>query len=215
MTNPGVSAPASWRHSSAVRFIGSLSSWLLFAFSLTLLQMVVVGGNCVSGPYETAVECPSELLLAPVGLTLGGAAFFASLVFARGFGAQTPELAAPVVWVGFSYAFLGDYFDPGSSSGLTAGWLVTGWLLEVVGALSIILRLIYSGQRMLVGVVTIDGVPFYDRKPDRKPLPGITIGPSETTVRAGMSHWALSLGIAVVASAAGYYFAQQLAATIV
>ncbi len=190
-------------------------SWLLFAFSLTLLMLAMlsvlsVGGNCaVGGPYQIAAECPNGALLAPVAILLGLVAVVLGVFLGQGFGAQLGPLAMPILFTSLGCLFLLAFSQHGD---ITA--LIIGVAFELFGGLPLLASLLTGGRRMFVGAVTVGGAPFYDPKPDRKPLRGITLEPTEATVPAGGGHWTLSLLILAVACTAGYYLAQLLFATL-
>ncbi len=212
---PQESKPVSPRGNPVVRLIGSFSGWLLFTFSFTLLvlgmlSVLRIGGTCADGgPYVIAQPCPSGALLAPIGVILGLIAVFLGAILSKGFGAPLSRLAFPILFCGLGYFFLMAFFVSADIVGL-----IVGVLFEIMGAVPLIYGLVMHRQRLFVGDANINGVPFYDRSSERPLPPGVMPRPAKPTVRINLGHWVVSIVIAVVASTIGYYFAQQLGATI-
>lgn len=95
------------------RIVGSVGSWVLFAFFfLGLYQsasvVIGLGGFCASGgPYVIETECPEAVIVfAPIGIFGMFAAAGVALIIARGFGVSLLAWAWPILFVGLGMPFI-------------------------------------------------------------------------------------------------------------
>lgn len=195
----------SWRKQSWIRVLGSAGSWFLFALCFTLLFLVSttvmgLGGFCASGgPYVIAVECPDNVVAyAPLSIFGGLAAVAIGVFLAQGFGTPLVSWAWPILFCGLGLAFLSEFFGTGDPTGL-----IIGLMFEIMGVVPLILELRGSVQRVFLGQFNAAGVQFYEGESARSSLMSpLTPNPGEA-VAPTAANWAASIGILVVACAAG------------
>lgn len=196
----------SWRDSALVRVAGSAASWFLFSLSFSLLFQVTVtvmalGGSCASGgPYEIAVECPDNVAaFAPLSIFGGLAAVGLAIAFAQGFGTPLTTWAWPTLFVGLGSAFLLAFIFGQDIVGL-----IIGAMFLVMGLVPLVLELRGSPQRVFLGQFAANGQQFYEGDRARRSLLSPTVPNPEDSIRPTAGHWALALGITIVAVLAGY-----------
>jgi hypothetical protein len=192
--------------SPAWRLIGSLASWVMFAFFfLGLYQSAAVviglGGFCASGgPYVIETECPeSVVVFAPIGIFGMFAAAGAALFFARGFGVSLVAWAWPILFVG-----LGIQFILGAVSGVgVISNVVVGVMFVVMGLVPV--WFVISSKAIvptLVGSVSISGARFqYEGKARR--YFGLTPTEAEEVTTPTGVDWVIALGLWIVSVAFG------------
>lgn len=204
-----------WRKNPIMRFIGAFSSWLLFAFSITVLALSTftvlgIGGTCATGgPYEIAVECSAGAMFSVLGIMLGIVAVGIAIFFGQGFGTLLSELAWPILFCSLGFVFFIPFFVNGDLTGL-----IVGGSFEILGVGPLILVLVVNFQRTLIGSITVNGRRFYEAEKKRKQLIGIRPTANSTTVRANLAHWMLSLGITILACFAGVTLGQLAFASV-
>ncbi len=209
MTFPNHEPAVTWRKNPLMRFAGAFSSWVLFAFSCTVLVLsaftvLAIGGSCATGgPYQIAVQCPASNFFSTLGVVLGLVAVGIGIFFGQGFGTPLSDLAWPILFCGLGFIFLIPFFVDGDITSL-----VMGGFFEIMGVAPLILAFVVSFQRTLIGSITVGGHRFYEGEKERKQLIGIRPKPSATTVHANPGHWMLSLTITVVACLAGIALGQ-------
>jgi hypothetical protein len=185
---------------------GAALSWFMFSLNFTLLYLVTfvvmsLGGSCASGgPYEIAVQCPDNVaLFAPLSIFGGLAAVGVSIALAQGFGTPLTTWAWPVLFVGLGSAFLLAFIFGHDLIGL-----IIGTMFVLMGLAPLVLELRGSPQRVFLGQFTAGGKQFFEGDRARRSLLSPTAVNPEAAVIPTLAHWALSLGITVVAAAAGY-----------
>lgn len=207
----------SWRDTAAVRVLGSVLGWFSTALALTLLYrsvdaLAALGGFCArGGPYVIAVECTDAIALFMPLSTLGGLLLLAvSAALAQGFGTPVWLYAWPGMFVSISVVFFRTFLLGGDWVGL-----FLGLLFLVMGLAPLALILPAAPQRMLIGRVDAQGRPFWEAHPARPHLLSLRppVAPGEN--RASAADWALSLGIAVGASALGLWVGATWFAAVV
>lgn len=196
----------SWRDSALVRVAGSAASWFLFSLNFSLLFQVTMtvmalGGSCASGgPYEIAVECPDNVAaFAPLSIFGGLAAVGIAIAFAQGFGTPLTTWAWPTLFVGLGSAFLLAFIFGQDIVGL-----IIGGMFLIMGLVPLVLELRGSPQRVFLGQFAANGQQFYEGDSARRSLLSPTAPNPEDSIRPTAGHWALALGITIVAVLAGY-----------
>lgn len=195
----------SWRNQPWVRVLGSAVSWFLFALCFTLLYMVSstvmgLGGFCASGgPYVIAVECPDNVVaFAPLSIIGGLVAVGIGMFFAQGFGTPLATWAWPTLFCGLGLVFLGDFFGSGDPTGL-----IIGVMFEIMGVVPLVIELRGSVQRVFLGQFSASGAQFYEGDRARRSMMSPRAPNPDGAVPPTAGSWAASLGILVVACAAG------------
>ncbi|HXR44774.1 MAG TPA: hypothetical protein VN759_08210 [Pseudolysinimonas sp.] len=192
------------------RYIGSAASWLLFAFSVSLLflsaQVIAgLGGYCASGgPYVIQTECPDTVVWATPTAIFGGllAIGIGGLV-ARGFGTPLIAWAWPVLFIGLGVVFELAAF----TASFDVGNLLIGLLLVVMGAVPLVLELRAGPQRSFLGAMDAHGTRFAEHHGARRGLYSFAEPEPGTSREARAADWVTSLLILVVFGAAGILLA--------
>jgi hypothetical protein len=172
--------------SPVTRVVGSAASWFLFALALTLLCLAALWlsaeESCATGgPYVIGQECSADVgWLFPVGPIACLVAVVLGMIFAGGFGTQLVAWFWPLMFLSLGGVFLWATTYPGS----TVVEVLCGIMLLLLGGLPLLLLRRYGLRPSVAGTEALDGTPFGTRP-------------------AGVQDWILSLGISVVASAAG------------
>lgn len=114
---------------------------------------------------------------------------------------------APWAWTilfcGLGGLFLVAFFASGD---VTA--LLLGLMFEVMGLIPLVLELRGSPQRVFLGQRAADGTQFFEGERARRTLMSPSRPNPEGAVTPSIANWAMSIGIAVVCSGAGYYLAR-------
>jgi hypothetical protein len=206
MTFPAAAVPLSWRDAPIVRVLGSAVSWFVFSLSFSLLFQVslavmALGGSCASGgPYEIAVECPEGVVaFAPLSIFGGLIAVAIAIFLAQGFGTPLLSLAWPVLFVGLGGAFLMAFVFGQDITGL-----IIGVLFVAMGLAPLVLELRASPQRVFIGQRAADGRQFYEGPNARRSLMSMRRPNPDDAIPPTAGHWALALGVTIVAVGLGY-----------
>lgn len=174
------------------RIVGSAGSWLIFAFSFTILALglvgvIAIGGTCADGgPYVIAVHCPENTDVLTLGGVYGGvAAVLVSLLLAREFGTRIilawtilfVFIAVPFLLAGIPFVFGGVLILAMAIAPLVIDWRAAG------------------PQRTFLGVVDARGRRFRERDGARESflVPGAP-NPADAVAPTARD-WALSLGL--------------------
>lgn len=188
------------------RIVGSVGSWVLFAFFfLGLYQsasvVIGLGGFCASGgPYVIETECPEAVIVfAPIGIFGMFAAAGVALIIARGFGVSLLAWAWPILFVGLGMPFiLGAVSGVGVISNIIVG------VLFIAMGLAPVWFLISSKAvaPTLVGSVNLAGGRFaYDGRASR--YFGLTPTRDDEVTTPTGTDWVIALGLWVVSVALG------------
>lgn len=197
----------SWVKTPLWRVIGSLASWFLFSFSLTLLlqgffSVLSIGGSCASGgPFAIEVECPDTTVLMVPAVFGGLIAVAISVVFGQGFGSSLADLAWPALFGSLGIGFI--------LAGGPVGYGVGG-MFVIMALVPLALAFRASAQRVVIGAVDAHGTRFFEGERPRFSPFAIRYLSTEQTVRAQPRHWALSLGVLAVALVLGYRAANAI-----
>jgi hypothetical protein len=199
-------AVAGWRDSPLARVLGSAASWLLFTLCFTLLWLVStvvlgLGGSCASGgPYEIAVECPDGVaLFAPLSIFGGLAAVVIAVALAGGFGLPLTTWAWPILFCGLGIGFL---------LSMDVVGLVIGVVFEIMGLAPLLLSVRANPQRVFLGARSATGQPFYEGTNARGSILSPYAPHRDGAIGPRGDHWALALGVPLVAILGGYALAQ-------
>ncbi|MGD8169759.1 hypothetical protein ACEXOS_021315 [Herbiconiux sp. P16] len=185
-----------WRRRMPARVAGSFASWFFVTLGAGLLfvvtgRVMAVGGSCASGgPYEIAVPCPAGVeLLVPLSLVSAGLGIVAMVVFAPDFGVSLIAFGWLLLFGGLGTFFLQAFFGYGDPVGLIVG------IVFVVMGLGPLGYLLFTAPRAV----------FLGRSDAR----GRLYAPDGAQL-AGLADYVLSMGIWVLASAAGFAVALAL-----
>lgn len=183
-----------------MRVAASAIGWFGFVFCFSLLFQVALivialGGYCASGgPYEIAVECPDSVIAAaPLSIWGGLLSVGVWLFFAGGFGTPLAAWAWFVLFAGLSIPF-------GIGGGVSNA--VVAILFVGMGAVPLVLELRANAARTLIGSRDVFGTPFTFGDNLRRSIMSLS-APAEGSVAPTLGHWALGLGIPIVASGLG------------
>lgn len=200
-------ARRTWRDAAATRVVGSALGWFSTALALTLLYrsadaLAALGGYCArGGPYVVAVECTDAIaLFMPVSIVGGLLLLAIGTALAQGFGTPVWLYAWPGLFVSLSIVFFRTFLLGGDAVGL-----FLGLLFLVMGLAPLALIVPAAPQRMLIGRVDAQGSAFWEAHPARPHLLSWRAPEAPGVNRASASDWALSLGIAITASAFGMW----------
>jgi hypothetical protein len=202
----------SFRRTPLGRWAGSFLSWFIFSASIILLVLstfgvMALGGSCASGgPYEIAVECPSNVaLFAPLSVFTGLFSVAIAVFFAQGWGVMLIDLAWPILFCGLGTIFLIEFFATGDPTGI-----ILGVMFVVMGLAPLIFSLRASAQRVFLGAVNARGVRFYEGENPRNNQFSLKYPLDDETVRATALDWLASLLTAAAAIYLGYWVALKL-----
>lgn len=203
---------ATFRDSPIVRFFGSVISWFLFSLSFTLLVQGVfgvmsVGGACASGntAYVIQAQCPDVTLFAAPSVFAGLAAVGLSVWLAQGFGTALVSLAWPIL-----FGVLGVIFI----SALEVVGYIIGGMFIIMALVPLVIALRASAQRVFLGAVNLSGHRFYEGENARRNPLSVNYADSDAPVRANLGNWLLSLFIAIVSGAFGFWLALKIAGAL-
>lgn len=200
-----------WRSWPVTRIAGSFISWALFVASFGVLLQIVLavmalGGSCASGgPFEIAVECPTNAWLAPVSIWTGLGAVALAAVLARGFGMPLLSWAWPVLFLGLGGAFLFSFVSAGEIVGL-----IIGVMFGVMGAVPLVIELRASARRLFLGQFSADGRQFAEGERARRGLTLRSAPNPEGAITPTVGHWALGFGIPVLGILVGIWAASAI-----
>ena len=174
--------PARVAGSAASWFFVSLGAGLLFAVTA---RVMAVGGSCASGgPYEIAVPCPPGVeLLVPLALVSAALGIVAMIVFAPDFGVSLIGFGWLLLFGGLGVFFLQAFFGFGDPVGL------------IVGIVFVVMGVVPLGYLLF----TVPRVVFLGRSDAH----GRLYAP-DGSQHPGASDYVLSIGIWLLASAAGF-----------
>ncbi|HEU0207197.1 MAG TPA: hypothetical protein VFQ74_10975 [Pseudolysinimonas sp.] len=218
------------------KYLGSVASWLLFAFCFTLLAVgativMGLGGFCTSGgAYVIQTACPSVVAWsAPLSIFGGLIAVGIGVIVAGGFGTPLVSWAWPILFVGLGLAFAGSGIASGVD-GIVFDLLALRFL--VMGGVPLVLEFRADPQAFFLGTTNADGAPFLSRETGHRSLYSFTRAGERTQPHPGQavdgdaedlgSHpnaapiaptardWALSLGILLVFGGLGVFLALQI-----
>lgn len=173
-------------------------------FTLLWLVSTVVlglGGSCATGgPYEIAVQCPDGVAaFAPLSIVGGLIAVAIAIALAGGFGLPLIIWGWPVLFCGLGAAFL-------LSADVTG--LIIGIVFELMGLVPLLIAVRANPQRMFLGSRSAGGQPFYEGTNARGTIVSPYAPHRNGTINPRGDHWALGLGVPLVAILAGYALAQ-------
>jgi len=194
------------RRSPLGRLVGSVLSWLLFSFCLTLLfqsALVVMGlgGFCASGgPYEIRTECPATVAWAtPVSILGGCLAVGIALLLAGGFGLPLVDWAWPALFCGLAVAF-----GIAGAAGSIA-FVAIAVVFAIMGLVPAVIGLRAAWQRTVLGTANLAGARLAEHPEARASLTSRAAVNPDGSVTARPIDWAAGLIPAAVAIAAGIW----------
>ena len=203
--SPTVSTvPVPSTRSAIRRIIGSFVAFFSFPISFILLTAVGVstanlGGSCASGgPYQIAVQCPETdgpFVAAAVALIF--VAIFGYLL-AGGFGVSLMPVAWLVLFGGFGALFIIGFFAMGLGSGI-----IVGPVFLLMSIVPFGFMLLAAPRSLFLGKVRASGLQYWENEKTYNSLLLINPAKAATLVKPRALDWALSLGVFVVATAAG------------
>jgi hypothetical protein len=211
-STPTPASAAGWRDFALTRVVGAAVSWFLFSLCFTLLflsstAVIGLGGFCASGgPYVIATQCPDAVVaFTPLSIFGGLIAVGLSVFLAQGFGTPLTTWAWPILFCGLGLAFLGGFISDGDLTGL-----FLGIMFELMGLVPLVIEFRGSPQRVFLGQFAANGVQFYEGDGARRSMMSPNAPNPEGAVQPTAAHWALSLGVTIIAIVVGIQVARAL-----